>query len=436
MPTVQEAVVVPAAPAATRRRAVLAVAGWCVLVAGCFLVGHSLRARGLMPIDELPPLHARLRDEAFSWQLLPAVAGAVAAIVVLPRFASTMRWRRLLLTCWLAATAWAVLLAVSDGPFWLLEPLTHDSEYLVVAEAVGSDPIGWLRGFADDVASYPTHVAGHPPLPVLVFWLPHALGLPTLPAAAAICIGLGSSGVAAVLVTARLLLDEDRARVAAPYLVLAPSALTVATSADAMFLGVAAWGIALFALASVRHSVALGLGAGVLLGALPFLSYGLLTLGAVAVAVLLLRPSRPAVVGAVAGAALVFAAFTGAGFWWPDGALATHERWASGRGSDRPYWYVVVANFAVFALITGPAAGYALTVARGRRLWLLVGSALLALAVLDVSGVTRLEVERIWLPFVPWVLLATSEIRSAPRVWLIAQVAVAVLVQATVDLVW
>lgn len=424
------------APVAARVRPSLAVAGWLTLVAGCFVVGHWLRADGQLPIDELPPLHARLRTDPLDWQLAPAVAGAAVAVALLPRIVRTLRWRALVVTCSLAATAWAVLLAVSDGPSWLAEPLTHDSEYLAVAEAVGTDPVGWLRGFTDNVADYPTHVAGHPPLPVLVFWLPYALGLPILPTAAAICILVGSSAVAAVLITARQLVDEEWARSAAPYLVLAPYVLTVATSADAMFLGVASWGIALFTLASARHSVALGVPTGLLLGAIPFLSYGLLSLGAVVLAVLLLRPSWPAVLGVIAGAAVVFCAFTAAGFWWPDGVAATHERWAAGQGSQRPYEYVVLANVAVFALITGPVAAAGLALARGRRLWLLVGSALLALAVLDLSGVTRLEVERIWLPFAPWVMLASGAITSATRVWLVAQVVVAVLVQSAVDLVW
>lgn len=427
----------PVGPRRSSRRVVLlAVAVWLALVVGCLLVGARLRADGLLPIDDVPPLHADWRRRILTWEVLPAVGYAVAAIALLPRFASTVRWWLLPVGAASGTALWACLLAASDGVGWLAEPLTHSSEYLSVAESVG-DPLAFLRGFADHVGGYPTHVAGHPPLPVLVFWLPHVLGLPTAPAAAAVCILLGSSATAAVLVTARQLLGEERARAAVPYLVLAPYALTVATSADAMFLGVTAWGSTLLALACARSSVLLGGFAGVLLGATPYLNYGLLPLGAVAVAVVLLRPSRAAVIGLLVGACLVVLAFTGAGFWWFGGVLATHERWASGRGSDRPYWYVLFGNLALFAMLTGPATAAGLARLRGLRPWLLVGSTLVALAVVDLSGVTRLEVERIWLPFAPWVMLATSALcPSVSRRWLVGQVIVAVLVQATVALVW
>jgi hypothetical protein len=38
---------------------------------------------------------------------------------------------------------------------------------------------------------------------------------------------------------------------------------------------------------------------------------------------------------------------------------------------------------------------------RDRQLWLLVGAALTAVLLADVSGLSKAEVERIWLPFAP-----------------------------------
>ena len=43
--------------------------------------------------------------------------------------------------------------------------------------------------------------------------------------------------------------DEPTARLAAPFVAVAPTAIWIAVSADAYFAGVAAWGIALLALA-------------------------------------------------------------------------------------------------------------------------------------------------------------------------------------------
>ena len=39
---------------------------------------------------------------------------------------------------------------------------------------------------------------------------------------------------------------------------------------------------------------------------------------------------------------------------------------------------------------------------------LLVAGAAAALVVADVSGMSKAEVERIWLPFVPWLLVSTA----------------------------
>ena len=59
----------------------------------------------------------------------------------------------------------------------------------------------------------------------------------------------------------------------------------MATSADAFFLGVGAWAAAALAAGLRRQSWPLLAVAGLLVGALPYLSYGLLPFGAVLVAV-------------------------------------------------------------------------------------------------------------------------------------------------------
>ena len=45
-------------------------------------------------------------------------------------------------------------------------------------------------------------------------------------------------------------------------------------------------------------------------------------------------------------------------------------------------------------------------------LLLLVGAAVVVVAVADASGMSKAEVERIWLPFVPWL---TRVVRAAAR---------------------
>src|SRR5205085_824455 len=82
----------------------------------------------------------------------------------------------------------------------------------------------------------------------------------------------------------------ERARAAAPFLAFAPAAVYVATSPDAFYMGVFAIGVALFAVAAGRRGDAVGdacaFGSGLVLGASLFLTYGVVTLGAIVLALL------------------------------------------------------------------------------------------------------------------------------------------------------
>ena len=132
---------------------------------------------------------------------------------------------------------------------------------------------------------------------------------------------------------------------------------------------------------------------------------------------------------AAACALAVVAALPPRGYWWLDGYDATREQYAAGIARTRPYGFFLFSNLAAFALATGPAVAIALGRLRDRRLWLLVGGGLAAVALADLSGMSKAEVERIWLPFLPWVLLATAAIRgtTARRDLLVAQAACAIV---------
>ncbi|MDU0303061.1 hypothetical protein NUG23_22075, partial [Streptomyces sp. PAL114] len=85
----------------------------------------------------------------------------------------------------------------------------------------------------------------------------------------------------------------------------------------------------------------------------------------------------------------------------------------------------VLLGTARTALLRGPAP----------RLALLVGSALLALLIADLSGMSKAETERIWLPFALWLLPAGSFL-PGPRGWLAGQAAVALLLNHLVLTGW
>jgi hypothetical protein len=255
--------------------------------------------------------------------------------------------------------------------------------------------------------------------------------------------------VPAVLVTVRAVAGEEPARLVAPFLVLAPVALWVATSADAFFAGVAAWGVALLATAAAR---APGRGAdvraaagGLVLGLTLFLSFGLAVLGLVALAVVLVHHGRLGrrgvgrVLGvAAAGVLVVVAAFAVGGYWWVEGFAAAGDRVRSGPSyADRPLWFFVLANLAAAALAVGPAAVAGLACLRRGRLVLLPLAALAGIVVSDLSGLVRGETERIWLPFYVWVLVATAFLpRQQRHLWLLLSVVLAIGIEVVVRTEW
>ena len=65
----------------------------------------------------------------------------------------------------------------------------------------------------------------------------------------------------------------------------------------------------------------------------------------------------------------------------------------------------------------------------------LLGAAAAAILVADLSGMSKAEVERIWLPFAVWLMPACATLRN-PRAWLVAQAAVALAVNHLLLTVW
>jgi hypothetical protein len=246
-----------------------------------------------------------------------------------------------------------------------------------------------------------------------------------------------------VLVSVREVAGELAARRAAPFVVLAPAAIWVATTADAFYAGVAAWAVALVVLATGRSGVRSGtyaLAGGALFGVTAFLSYGLVLLAVVPAAVSWRRRRVELLVVAAAGACAVGLAFLAAGFSWLDGLVATRDRYFAGVGSRRPYLDFLVADAAAFGIALGPATVVALARLRDRRMLVLVGAALVAVGLAMMSGMSRGEVERIWLPFAIWLLPAGAVLAAArDRVasgWLGLQAATAIAVTTVVKTPW
>ncbi len=408
-------------------------------------IGRALGRRGAhLRLGDAVPLSGHL-DLRLSPRTLLPVAVAVLLVTLLPVAARRLRWPLLLAVAVGAAAAWAVSLALVDGRNALGRPISTGAEYLADVHRVHGLHT-FLAGFADHITvgspgfAWVTHVSGHPPGALLTFVALDRLGLGGPGWAAALCIAAGASAAAAALVAVRAVAGEPAARRAAPFLVTAPTAIWIATSADAWFLGVSAWGIALLAVAAARRDRRgdlLAVAGGLLLSGTIFLSYGLVLLAPIAVAaVLVQRRVRPLVVAAVAVAAVV-AVFAGLGFWWLDGLSQTRIRYRQGSASARPYLYFLIANLAVLGLALGPAGVAALARLRRGALAVLPLAALLAIVIADLSGLSKSEVERIWLPFTPWLLAAGAVLPERHRRWWLgAQLAVGLTVQTLIFTNW
>lgn len=374
------------------------------------------------------------------------VAVGVAAVLGcgMPRAAETAPWRRLLLISVAAGAAWVLALTWIDGSH-SLEVLGRSGEYLVEIPRV--DDGAFLATFTDHIRwgspdfHWATHVAAHPPGALLAFFGLDRIGLAGPAWAGAVSAAVAVSASAAALIAARAVAGEAVARAAAPFVGLAPAVLWVAASADALFTGVAAWSVALLAVAARRRDRGgdlAAVGGGLLAGLLPYLSYGLVLFFPVAAAVVLAQHRiRPLLIAAVP-VLLVAVAFTAGGFWWLEGLEVLRERYYQGVASRRPYPLFVVANLAVLALVVGPACLAGLTrLRRAGRAAVLPATAGACLLVANLSGMSKSEVERIWLPWTPWLLLATALLPAARRRrWLAAQLLLALAFATAVRTSW
>jgi hypothetical protein len=183
------------------------------------------------------------------------------------------------------------------------------------------------------------------------------------------------------------------------------------------------------------------LAGGVLLGYTLYLSYGLALGALLALAVLAVTRNRPALLLGGLGAVAVATGFTLAGFWWPTGFDRVQVIYAASIAQTRPYTYFIWADLAAFTFALGPAAlvGLRRLGAHPRTLpppaALLTLAALTAVLAADLSGMSKGEVERIWLPFAVW-LIPLCALVPRPKPWLAIQALLALLVNSLLLTAW
>ena len=171
------------------------------------------------------------------------------------------------------------------------------------------------------------------------------------------------------------------------------------------------------------------------------LSYGLPLLGVLAVAVLVVARTWRPLPWAVLGALAVVLGFAALGFLWWEALPVLRERYWDGAANHRPGAYWVWGNLAALVFSAGPLVGAGLAmlgVGRATSTWaptrsgrqMAAGAGVVMVLLADVSQMSKAEVERIWLPFVPWLLISCALL---PERWRRIGVGVQVLVALVVQ---
>lgn len=426
-----------------------AVLLWLVVVLTALIWGTLHIADDAAQGVRAAPLMGRWRPD-FRVALLPAAALGAAVVLHGHRVATRLPWRHLVPVVALTAAAWTALLAVSRGRERLTAPLTTRHEYEPFAAGIDDVP-AFLRGFTEDLPAYPTHVRGHPPGAPLVFWGLDQIGLPGPGWAALLMVLAWGVAVAAALISLRAVAGERAARVAAPFAAVLPAAIWAGTSFDAFIAATVAVGSCAVIVASGgrdraqrsslgSRSSALGVTGGVVLGIAIHLSYGAAPLVLVPLVVLVVRRATVPLLAAAIGGLSVVGAFAALGFWWLEGLAATRLEYVSGIASERSWAYFTLAgNPGAFLLSTGPAWIVGLAMLRRATLarWAPALGALAAVLIADASGLSKAEVERIWLPFVPMLVLFAGAVPAHLRTWLLAaQVLLALSLQGLLASPW
>jgi methylthioxylose transferase len=387
-----------------------------------------------------------------NWSTVCAVVLALAVVAWGPTVARRLPWRPLVLVAWLVATAWTVSLTLIDGVVrgWVGR-MNGTGGYLAQLPHGGSVH-SLIQGFAAHIPAnsaqpWDISIAGNPPGALLTFFGLDRIGFGGPWWASALCVVVGASSAPAVLVAVRALGDQDLARRAAPFVALAPLAVWVGVSSDGYYAGVAAWGLALLAVAAGRataYPVPVAFAGGLLLGCSIYLDYGLILLAVPALAIPFVTRNWRPVVGALAGALVVMVTFTGLGFWWLHGLTLLRQRYWAGIAPARPFDYWVWGDLVALTCAIGLPATVGLrrafdrvALARRSGLHVLLVSFVVVVLCADLSGLSKAETERIWLPFAVWLVAAPALLPPrCHRLCLAAQAAGALVINSLLLTNW
>jgi hypothetical protein len=317
-----------------------------------------------------------------------------------------LRWAVLVGASYLAALWWAMSLALVDGGNGFAAPIASTSEYLRDVPAVGSHPGHFLSTFVAQAPHYSVATRTHPPGPVLLLWFLGKLGIHRPEVIGIVLTVLACAYVPLLAVAVRSLCHETAARRLLPILVLAPYAVWLAVSMDAIVLLLAAAFVTLGVVGSEpRRSPLWALGSGLVLGVDAMLNYAVAWLGVSVVAVYFVRRRPLLNVFTGVGALVPLLVFWIAGFTWTSGLSEAQRDFSLRVGPHRSWLLWALLDLLLLLIACGPPLIRALKRLHLTPGWPFVVGAGLAVVFAILSGLSRGEVERSWLAFYPFLLI-------------------------------
>jgi hypothetical protein len=379
--------------------------------------------------------------------LAPVLAAGTLALAARGWFSSA-RWNFVLTAGYVLTLAWALALAMVDGGAGLTRALLAPDGYLTDVSDVGEDPLGYLSEFTRNDAEHSDATRGHPPGPVLLLWAAQRLGITDNPTLGVLITAVGALTVPLVLLAVRGVCGERAARSYLPVLVLAPYAVWLAVSTDAVVsvLGGAMVAAGVHASAPARRGWSAALWAalsGILLGVAALLSYAAPWLGLSVVCLYFARRRAFLNVATGLGALLPVLAAELCGFSWVDGLLNAQADYLARIVPYRSPWWWSGISLVVLLLATGPPLVASLRKLRNTPGWpFLVGAGAAVLFSL-AAGLARGGVEHAWLPFFPWLTVAAvaperqgGEPPPTPLLLVAAGAVTAIVIEAVLATPW
>lgn len=148
------------------------------------------------------PLMGRWRLD-FKPEFVVAVVLGLALLVWWPPLVRRLAWNRLLPGSWLVSLGWTLAINMHGGWRRLGAPLDSRQDYLYTARNTVTDPFDFLRTFTRELRTYPIHVQGHPPGPVLGLEALERLGISGASGSALVLVGIACLASPLVLIAVR-----------------------------------------------------------------------------------------------------------------------------------------------------------------------------------------------------------------------------------------